>query len=56
MVECCEKMECGYSACPICPYYLEKVMGYDRKLISKIVENYVDVDDPFLMEGEFFSE
>lgn len=49
-------MECGYSACPTCPYYLEKVMRYDRKLISKIVENHIDMDDPSLMEGEFFSE
>ena len=56
MVECYEKMECGYSACPTCPYYLEKVMGYDQALISKNVKNHIDVDDPSLMEGELFSE
>jgi len=39
-----------------CPYYLEKVKGYDQALISKIVENQIDVDDPSLMEGELFFE
>lgn len=56
VVECYEKMECGYGTCPTCPYYLKKVMGYDHALISKIVENHIDVDDPSLMEGELFSE
>lgn len=56
MTECYEKMECGYSACPTCPYCLEKVMGYDPELISNIVEKNIDVNDLSLMEGELFSE